>query len=242
MLSFLAGIFLYQLMLIAIVSIFAIAFMEKNKENYRRIGLFAIVFLVYYIMRILPGIIGFQNFELPWETRFFTIFSGVLLFFLFRKHFSDYNYLKLKQDRNNLKITIPVSIATIIGYFVIFYLRPHPQEFNMGLLLFVSTVGPIEEELYFRVLILGLLMGCLDKKVLFIKYPAALLSGIIFGLYHGTFFNFDVLHIITNCVYGGIVGWITVKNKSVLVPAVVHMIVNTIGYLYEMGQLRITGL
>ena len=231
MLGFLIGILLYQLMLIAIVSVPTYAFMEKTKENYRRIGIFAIVFLVYYIMRILPGVIGLQNFDLPWETRLFSISAGVLCFFIFRKHFSDYNYLKLKQDRNNLKITIPVAIATIIGYFIISYLRRYPQEVSMELLLFVSTVGPIEEELFFRVLILGLLMSCLDKKVLFIKYPAALLSGIIFGLYHGTFFNFDVLHIIINCVYGSIVGWITVKNKSVLVPAIVHIIVNIIVHL-----------
>jgi membrane protease YdiL (CAAX protease family) len=231
MLSFLAGVFLYQLMLIAIVSIFTIAFMKKNKENYSRIGFFAICFLVYFIMRILPRIIEFQNFELPWESRFLAIFSGVLLFFLFRKHFSDSNYLKLKQDKQNLKITFFVSIAAIIGYLVIFYFRSHPQEFNMGLLLFISTVSVIEEELFFRVSILGLLMSCMDKKVLFIKYPAAFLSGIIFGLWHGTFFNFDVIHVLTNCVYGCIVGWITVKNKSVLIPAIVHTSINTIGYL-----------
>jgi membrane protease YdiL (CAAX protease family) len=231
MLNFLVGIALYQLMLIAIVSIFTITFMEKTKENYRRIGLFTIVFSVYFIMRILPGVIGLQIFDLPWESRFFNIFSGILLFFLFRKHFSDYNYLKLKQDRNNLKITIPVSIATIIGYLVIYYFRGQPQEFNLELVLFVSTAGPIEEELFFRILILGLLMGCLDKKVLFIKYPATVLSGIIFGLYHGTFLNFDVIHILTNCVYGYIVGWITVKNKSVLIPAIVHFLTNFLGYL-----------
>jgi len=231
MLGFLAGIALYQLMLIAIVSIFTIAFMEKNKENYCRVCLFAIVFLVYFIMRILPNIIGFNNFELPWESRFLTISSGVLLFFILRKHFSDSNYLKLKQDKQNLKTTFFVSVATIIGYFVILYLRRHPQEFNLELMLFISTVAVIEEELFFRVLILGLLMGCLDKKVLFIKYPAALLSGIIFGLYHGTFINFDAFNVLTNCVYGYIVGWITVKNKSVLVPAIVHMIINTIGHL-----------
>jgi hypothetical protein len=107
-------------MLIAIVSIFTIAFMVKNKENYRRIGFFAICFLVHFIMRILPGIIEFQNFELPWESRFLAIFAGVLLFFLFRKHFSDSNYLKLKQDKQNLKITFFVSIAAINGYLVIF--------------------------------------------------------------------------------------------------------------------------
>ena len=65
MLSFLIGILLYQLMLIGIVSVFTFVFMKKNKENYLRIGLFLIIFLVYFIMRILPGVIGFQNFELP---------------------------------------------------------------------------------------------------------------------------------------------------------------------------------
>jgi len=235
MLNFLVGITLYLLMLIAFVSIFTIIFMEKTKENYHRIGLFTIVFFVYFIMRILPNIIGFNNFEMPWESRFLAIFSGALLFSFFRKHFSDSNYLKLKQDKQNLKTTFFVSVATIIGYFVYLYLRRHPQEFNLELFLFISTVGPIEEELFFRVLILGLLIGCLDKKVLFIKYPAALLSGIVFGLWHGSFFNFDVINVLINCVYGYIVGWITVKNKSVLVPAIMHVIINTIGHLINIS-------
>jgi membrane protease YdiL (CAAX protease family) len=231
MLNFLVGIALYQLMCIAIVSIPSFIFMEKNKENYCRIGIFVIVFIVYFLMRILPRIIGFNNFELPWETRLFAISAGVLCFFIFRKHFSDYNYLKLKQDRNNLKITIPVSIATIIGYLVIYYFRGQPQELNIELWTFVSLTGPIEEELFFRVLVLGLLMSCLDKKVLFIKYPSAVLCGIIFGLWHGSFVNFDLIHILTNCVYGYIVGWITIKNKSVFIPAIVHFLTNFLGYL-----------
>jgi len=49
MLSFLIGILKYQLMLIGIVSVFTFAFMEKNKENYFRIGIFAIIFLVYFL-------------------------------------------------------------------------------------------------------------------------------------------------------------------------------------------------
>ena len=44
MLSYLMGILLYQLILIGIVSVFTFAFMEKNKENYLKIGLLTIVF------------------------------------------------------------------------------------------------------------------------------------------------------------------------------------------------------
>ena len=182
-------------------------------------------------MRILPGVIGFQNFELPWESRFLTIFSGVLLYFLFKKHFSDSNYLKIKQDKQNLRLTILVSVTAILGYSIIFYFRGFPQEPNIGYLIFVSIISVMEEELFFRLIILGLLMGCLDKKVLYGKYIAAILCGFIFGFWHGTFFNFDIIHIITNCIFGYILGWIAIKNKSILIPAVVHMITNVLGYI-----------
>ena len=231
MLSFLIGIFLYQLMLIGIVSALAFAFMEKNNENYLRLGVFSIIFLIYFIMRVLPGLTGFQNFELPWESRVFTIFSGVLLYFLFKKHFNDYDYLKLKQHKEKLGLTILVCVFVILGYSIIFYIRGFPQEANIGYLIFVSVISVIEEELYFRLIILGLLMSCLDKKIPYGKYLAVILSWFIFGFWHGTFFNFDLANIITNCIYGYVLGWLTIKHKSILIPIIVHMITNVLGYI-----------
>ena len=231
MFAYLAIVLLYQLMLIGIVSIFTFAFMEKNKENYLKIGIFAIIFLIYFIMRILPQVISFQNFELPWESRFLTILSGILFFNIFKKHFSNSDYLKIKQDKKSLKLTIFISIATILGYSLIFYYRGFQQEPNIGYLIFVSIISIIEEELYFRLIILGLLMSCLNKKTQYGKYIAVVLSGFIFGFWHGTFYNFDIINIITNCIYGSILGWITIKHKSILIPAVVHMITNVLGYV-----------
>ena len=74
-------------------------------------------------------------------------------------------------------------------------------------------------------------MSCLDEKILFIKYPAVVLSAIYFGLWHGNFSNFDYINIITNCCYGYIVGWITIKNKSIIIPLIVHVLINAFGYL-----------
>ena len=231
MFSFLIGILVYQLMLIGIVSIFTFIFMEKNKENYLKIGIFVIIFLVYFIMRILPQVIGFQNFELPWESRFLTISSGILLYFLFKKHFYDSNYLRIKQNKQNIRLTILVSVIAIIGYFLIFYYRGFQQEPNIGYLIFVSIISILEEELYFRLIILGLLMSCLDKKTQYGKYLAVILSGFIFGFWHGTFYNFDIINIITNCIYGSILGWVTIKHKSIFIPAIVHMITNVLSYI-----------
>ena len=122
MLSFFAGIVLYQLMLLALILIFAFVCMKKSKEKYYRLGIIAICFVFYFLMRILPNIIGAQNFELPWESRLLSIISGLLCFLLFKKHFSESNYLKIKQEKEYLRATIIVSVITIIGYLIIFYL------------------------------------------------------------------------------------------------------------------------
>jgi membrane protease YdiL (CAAX protease family) len=76
-------------------------------------------------------------------------------------------------------------------------------------------------------------MGCLDKEILFIKYPAVFLCGLFFGFYHGNFFYFDIINVITNCVFGYVVGWIAVKTKSIFVPLLVHSLTNCIGYLIQ---------
>jgi membrane protease YdiL (CAAX protease family) len=232
MLGFLVNVVLYQIMLIVIISAFTFMFMVKNKKNCYRIGLFAISFLIYFLMRILPGILNFQNFNLPWESRLFSIAAGIICFFLFRNDLADNNYFRINYEKSKLKITLLVSIAAIIGYLIIFYFRGRPQLFDMELFLFLSMVSA-EEEIFFRGIVLALLMSCLNKKVFFIKYPAAVLCGILFGFWHGSFYHFDLINIITNCFYGYIMGWLTIKNKSIIVPIIVHILTNISGYLLQ---------
>lgn len=231
MLNSFIGIVLYQLMLLIIVSISALICMKKTRENYYRIMIVAICFVFYFLMRIMPSILHFRNFEMPWESRFFSIITGILCFLLFRKHFANSNYFKIKQEKKYLRKIFIVSIITIIGYLIIFYFRGDPKKFNTEELLFLSTVIGIEEEIFFRGLLLGLLMSCLDEKMLFIKYPAIVISAIYFGLWHGSFLNFDYIGIITNCCYGYIVGWITIKSRSIIIPVIVHNLINFLGYL-----------
>jgi membrane protease YdiL (CAAX protease family) len=184
-------------------------------------------------MRLIANFSGFLFFTVPWGSRLLAIASGLLCFFLFRRYFEDDNYFRIKQDTKHLGIVLTVSIITIIGYTIIFLIRGQSLNFSVEELLFYSIVVEIEEEIIFRGLLLGLLMSCIDKKILFIKYPAVLLCGVFFGFYHGNIFYFDIIHIITNCVFGYIAGWITIKTKSLLIPFIVHSLVNCIGYLIQ---------
>jgi membrane protease YdiL (CAAX protease family) len=231
MLSGFIGIVFYQLMLLVVVSILALVCMKKTKENFYRIAIVVICFVFYFLMRVMPSILNFRNFEMPWESRLFSIIAGIICILLFGKYFTKNNYFKIRQENKDLRITILLSILTIIGYLVIFYFSGSFLVFNMEELLFLSTVVGIEEEMFFRGILLGLLMSCLDEKILFIKYSAVVLSAIYFGLWHGNFTNFDYIHIIINCCYGYIVGWITIKNKSIIIPLIMHILINFLGYL-----------
>jgi membrane protease YdiL (CAAX protease family) len=183
--------------------------------------------------RLIANVTQFLYFQVPWGSRLLSIMACLICYFLFNKYFADNNYFRLKQERNQIRITILLSITLIVGYTIIFFIRGYAQNFNIEDFLFYSIVVGTEEELIFRGILLGLLMSSMKDNVLFIKYPAALLCGIFFGFYHGNFYYFDYIHVITNCIFGYIIGIIAIKNKSIFIPIIVHNIVNTLGYIIQ---------
>lgn len=231
--SFLGLTLLYTFINLMVILAIAIILMDKNKLNFQRIVIFALCYITFVGVRLIANYSQFLYFTVPWGSRLLAIVFGIICFFLFRRFFRNSNYFRIKQEKGNTKLILLISIITIVGYSIVFILRGYPQEFSIEELLFYSIAVELEEEIIFRGLLLGLLMSCLGKKILFIKYPAVLLCGLFFGFYHGNFFYFDYINIITNCVFGYIVGWIAVKTKSIFVPLLVHSLTNCIGYLIQ---------
>ena len=231
--SFLGLTVLYIFINLLAVLIIAIILMEKNKLNYYRIVIFALCYIIFVSVRLIANFFEFLYFTVPWGSRLLAIAFGLVCFFIFRKFFENNNYFRIKQDKKQIGLIMIISIITIVGYSIIFFIRGQSQKFSIEELIFYSITVEIEEEIIFRGLLLGLLMSCLDRKIVFIKYPAVLLCGMFFGFYHGNFFYFDYINIITNCIFGIIVCWITVKTKSMLIPLIVHSLTNCIGYLIE---------
>jgi membrane protease YdiL (CAAX protease family) len=227
----LAGIILYQFGLLFVITITALVLMKKTKEHFRQIAIVVIIFVFYFVMRTLPGLFNIQNFDMPWESRILSIVFSILCVFLFRKHFAEHNYFTIKQETKDLRKILLVSAITIIGYSIIFYMRGTPTVFNTEEFLFLSVFVEIEEELFFRGLLLGLLMSCLDEKIGIIKYPAVILCAVYFGLWHGNIYYYDYIGVITNCFYGYAAAWMAVKSRSLVIPFITHCLVNAIGYL-----------
>jgi membrane protease YdiL (CAAX protease family) len=184
-------------------------------------------------VRLIANFSQLLYFNVPWGSRLLAVAFGILCYYLFRKFFENNDFFRSKLDKKQIGLILIISIVTIVGYLIIFIIRGQSQKFSIEEFLFYSIAVEIEEEIIFRGLLLGLLMSCLDKKILFIKYPAVLLCGLFFGFYHGNFFYFDFINVMVNCIFGYVVGWIAIKTKNILIPIIVHSLTNSIGYLIQ---------
>ncbi|WP_458414964.1 lysostaphin resistance A-like protein [Schinkia sp. CFF1] len=89
----------------------------------------------------------------------------------------------------------------------------------MGTPIFIivtSIIGPIFEEIIFRLII----FGSLYKKFNF--WIAAIISSLVFATVH-----FDFTHIIVYTAMGMVFSFLYVKTKRILVPIVAHVSMNT---------------
>lgn len=80
-----------------------------------------------------------------------------------------------------------------------------------------ALIGPIMEEIIFRKIIFGALYS---RTNFFI---AALLSSAIFGIIHG-----EPVHILIYASMGFVFAFLYVKTKRIIVPILVHMLMNSI--------------
>ncbi len=86
----------------------------------------------------------------------------------------------------------------------------------INLKLFTALLGPFSEELLFK----GVLFKFLRQKYNFII--SALVSSLIFGILH---FNFS--SIIFTIFLGMVTAYAFEKSKSIIPPAIIHIIINT---------------
>lgn len=88
---------------------------------------------------------------------------------------------------------------------------------NPLFILVPALVGPILEELIFR----KILFGTFYKKWNFLV--AAILSSLIFAVVH-----MDLMHTLIYFAMGVVFAFLYVKTKRIIVPIIVHMLLNTI--------------
>jgi membrane protease YdiL (CAAX protease family) len=87
-----------------------------------------------------------------------------------------------------------------------------------------------DEEIFFRCILLGLLLSSLKVKKIFFVDLSVLILAVYFGLGHSLMLspdyslNFAPKYFIYAGIWGYVLGWITINNRSILMPVIVHNI------------------
>ena len=135
------------------------------------------------------------------------------------------------------------TLAAYGGFFVFLIaygliVQPDPQQIIeeieqqretlklVALGILVILAAPISEEVFFR----GFLFGGLRGRMSF--WPAAILSGLLFGLVH---LPGGALQVPPLAVFGVLLAWLYERTGSLGPPIVMHMIQNTISFSYTLS-------
>jgi uncharacterized protein len=216
---------------------------EKTKENYLRIFLFALVYVLYQLVLVLPRLVPALNLidsRWNWDGKIFGILFGVACYFALRRYFRADDFLTLRQDRVNFKKTLAVAVAAVALVTLVAYLMAGSSEFSAETLAFQLTMPALDEELLFRVVLLGLLASALRDKIAFLGDPAVLLTAVLFGLLHALTLDknyalgFEPVYFLHTAFGGLVFGWLTIKSRSFLLALLVHGLANFLAALATM--------
>lgn len=207
---------------------------DNSKLNYRRLLFFAITFVIYQFVIFLPKMnpdFILMKSKWNWDGKILGIISGIMFYFSLKKYFLENNFFTVKQNKENLKLTLISAIGIILISTVSWFILDKTV-FNFEALIFQISLPGIDEEIIFRGILLGLLATALKDRFFFLGSPAIILTSILFGLTHSlslnkdTLINFEPLYF-THTVFTGYVwGWITLKSRSILLAILSHNLSN----------------
>lgn len=206
-----------------------------------------LVLLTYILMQLsaLIGVpilmlMGMDEKQIPgiWTLFSFSIGFVIILLFL-RKDMSERH---LTRDRSSRSEAIVWSIAGIFMAFMAQYIavliemtflgiEPGSENTEMivelakatpALIFIVAVIGPILEEIIFRMII----FGSLYKRFNF--WIAAIISSIIFAAVH-----LDFSHLLVYTFMGVVFAFLYVKTKRIIVPIMAHVALNSFVMLVQ---------
>ncbi|PRO66360.1 CPBP family intramembrane glutamic endopeptidase [Alkalicoccus urumqiensis] len=149
---------------------------------------------------------------------------------------------KLTENKADVPTTILWSVLGIILAFASQYAAAAIETFAFGIepgsentdmivemanaapftIFVVAVLGPIVEEIVFRMVI----FGALYKRFGF--WIGALGSGFVFALVH-----FDFTHLLVYLAMGVVFAWLYVKTKRIIVPIIAHVGINSFVMLVQ---------
>ncbi|MEC3875333.1 CPBP family intramembrane glutamic endopeptidase [Chryseobacterium salviniae] len=161
--------------------------------------------------------------EHDWKVAFANIFIMIVLFIVLRKHINRYiNQLSFSIQKIGLYFLIGIIYSTIFNFIFIeiyggdFSLKPH-NKILLSSILSIVLIGPIAEEIIFRVIPVEYL---LKKEVS--KNWIIFFTSLFFSLVHLP----NWYQVIATFLLGLLCSIIYTKERNLLYPIIIHFIYN----------------
>ncbi len=206
-----------------------------------------LVLLTYILMQLsafigvpLLILLGLDREQIPGVWTLFSFCVAFIIILLLLRQ--DMNNRHLSTERSSRSEAIVWSIAGIFMAFMaqyfavliemsVFGIEPGSENTEMivelakatpALILVVAVIGPILEEIIFRMII----FGSLYKRFNF--WVAAIISSIIFAAVH-----MDFEHLLVYTFMGIVFAFLYVKTKRIIVPIMAHVALNSFVMLVQ---------
>ena len=114
------------------------------------------------------------------------------------------------------------------------------MDFGFEGLVFELTMPGYDEEIAFRGIMIGILSTLLIETKNIFKNPAIWITAILFGLVHALKFDgnwslhIDWIYFSYTFLYGFLLGWMTIKSRSILMSVISHNTANVFATLVAM--------
>ena len=233
--------------LLFITPIIFLAMDRKKTNKWFLLSLFYAFFLLNETLLILPiKIPAFRFIEghWNWSGKLYAILGSILFYLAFKKYFSQNDFFTLKQKEGSIKPNIIWIMVIIIVSILLGLFMDDKMAFSLETIGFELTLPGYDEEIAFRGIMIGILSTFLIDKIKFSKInfgnPAIWITAILFGLVHGfkitknwdlqmdwIFFSYTFL-------FGFLLGWMTLKARSILLPVLSHNAANIFATLAAM--------
>ncbi|HRD79693.1 MAG TPA: CPBP family glutamic-type intramembrane protease [Saprospiraceae bacterium] len=215
-----------------------------NKPDYKwkTLILFVIYYFFYASFLSLPFLFPetkiIQSDNWNWSGKILAIAGSLLFYWLFKKTFTDIDYITFKQRKKSLKPALFITIFVFLLAIGLAFLCVKKSDEKLEYFLFQFTMPGIDEELAFRGIMMGLLSNSLKSKIkigsVYLGNPALLITSILFGLGHSLQIDNDwTVHqnwfeFFNTFAIGLLLGWMTIKSGSILMSTLTHGLINVL--------------
>ncbi len=197
--------------------------------------------LVYVILIYIP--IYESTFSIPgttmnWSGKLLAIIFSVSFYSYFKDLFEIKNFLRLKPQAGSLRKVCLVGGITLMGMCLLTFAFSGIKIFNPERLAYQAMMPGLDEEIW-RGILLGLLLPFIKDRNFKLGHPALWFTTVVFALGHSLFLedfrvSFAADAFILTGLLGFVLGWVTLKSKSILPALILHNLINASTNFIEM--------